>query len=137
MLHWNLGTKIYTFNFTWNIYCGGGAPLRICDSAFPWIGSIIGLSNTSHFFKIIFYQRYTSKTPFIGCLLNLRDLRETQMRNYTKQWELARIFEKYLNAGYSRTFIYSVINVFDIKVGKDRIFKKYLNASCPRTFTSA
>ena len=45
-----------------------------------------------------------------------------------------RIFRKYLNAGYPRTFIYSGLNACDIKVGKDHIFKKYLNAGYPRIF---
>ena len=43
-------------------------------------------------------------------------------------------FKKYLNAGYPRTFICSVLNAFDIKVEKDRIFKKCLNAGYARTF---
>ena len=66
------------------------------------------------------------------------------MRNYTMQWTLASIlkrekiiylrFKKYLNAGYPRTFICSVLNAFEIKVEKDRIFKKCLNAGYARTF---
>ena len=59
----------------------------------------------------------TSKTLFIGRPLYLRDSRETEMRNYTKQRELALMskWEKisYLNAGYPRAFIYSVPNAFD------------------------
>ena len=43
-------------------------------------------------------------------------------------------FKKYLNAGYPRTFICSALNVFGIKVEKDRIFKKCLNAGYARTF---
>ena len=39
-LHWDLRTKMYAFNFEWNIYYGGGAPLRICASARPWIRSL-------------------------------------------------------------------------------------------------
>ena len=46
-------------------------------------------------------------------------------------------FKKYLNAGYPRTLIYSVLNAFDIKMGKGHIFKKYLNAGYPRTFISS
>ena len=45
-----------------------------------------------------------------------------------------RIFKKYLNADYVRTFIYAVLSTVDIKVGKDRIFKKCLNVGYLRTF---
>ena len=44
-----------------------------------------------------------------------------------------RVFEKYLNADYLKTFICSVLSTVDIKVGKDRIFK-FLNASYLKTF---
>ena len=45
-----------------------------------------------------------------------------------------RIFKKHLNAGYLRTFIYSVFSTVDNKVGNDRIFKKCLNAGYLKTF---
>ena len=48
-----------------------------------------------------------------------------------------RKFKKYLNDGYPRTCIYSVLNAFDIKMEKGRIFKKHLNAGYPRTFISS
>ena len=43
-------------------------------------------------------------------------------------------FKNYLNAGYLRTFIYSVLSALHIKLGKDHIFKKCLNAGHPRAF---
>ena len=48
--------------------------------------------------------------------------------------EKYRIFKKYLNAGFARTFIYSVLSTVEIKVGKDRMCKECLNAGYLRTF---
>ena len=49
--------------------------------------------------------------------------------------EKYRIFKKYLNAGFARTFIYSVLITVEIKVGKDRMFKECLNAGYLRACT--
>ena len=56
----------------------------------------------------------TFKTSFIGRLLYLRDSGELAVRTSADiKVGKDRIFEKYLNIGYPRTFIYSVPNAFD------------------------